>query len=227
MVRRPPIPSPMQHWSPGGSPALAIYLGCGEKSAPGDLVLPAARTNMWFVTDDREPPPPGEQVQHRTPRRRDHESHRQHFFGDSGITHFTIVYEDFLEDYSETVEKVLDWLGVERGPGFGVEPPGIVKPRRSLGGSRGLNATACSRHRPAAPCNDKNPAGVTPAGPCQFWTEIRWDEMPSRAGADDGAALRAVRLRPLLRRRCHRWHRAALACPSTAGSCRTTCPSWA
>jgi trehalose 2-sulfotransferase len=46
----------------------------------------------------------------------------QEFFSEACIVPLTVVYEDFIQTYTETVHRVLDYLGLENG-GVSVEPP--------------------------------------------------------------------------------------------------------
>ena len=37
----------------------------------------------------------------------------QEFFSEGGIVPLTLVYEDFIQEYEETVKSVLDYLGLD------------------------------------------------------------------------------------------------------------------
>lgn len=46
----------------------------------------------------------------------------QEFFSEAGIVPLTIVYEDFVQEYEETIKKVLTWLGLD-GASAKITPP--------------------------------------------------------------------------------------------------------
>jgi LPS sulfotransferase NodH len=50
------------------------------------------------------------------------EAGTQEFFSEAGITPLTIVYEDFIQEYEQTVLNVLDFLGLD-STGVDIRPP--------------------------------------------------------------------------------------------------------
>jgi trehalose 2-sulfotransferase len=98
----------------------------------------AAKSQVWFVTEESLPPSAaeeeaeGDEPDFQTIRWLEdalveHEACWRHFFDRYDIQPLEIIYEDFVDNYDETVLAVLDWLGVPRPAHFEVEPPGLVK----------------------------------------------------------------------------------------------------
>jgi trehalose 2-sulfotransferase len=97
----------------------------------------AGRSQVWFLTDDGEPPPEPEHGDDEPPDFQsirwledtliEHEDCWRDFFGQYQIEPMTIVYEDFVDNYDETVLSILDWLGIPVQTRFAIEPPGLIK----------------------------------------------------------------------------------------------------
>jgi LPS sulfotransferase NodH len=94
----------------------------------------AALSNVWFLAADESPPSTSVEtvpdlgairwLEHLL---RTDEVEWDHWFEAAGVEPLTIWYEEFCGDYAGTIRHLLDWLGVERGNGFEIMSPGIVK----------------------------------------------------------------------------------------------------
>jgi trehalose 2-sulfotransferase len=101
----------------------------------------AERSNVWFVEKEGQEsghldvaegfPPLGDQdlARIRWLERLlvSHERDWLSYFGARGIRPLTVIYEHFVSDYEGTVDRILDWLGIDRPPTFELPPPGLAR----------------------------------------------------------------------------------------------------
>jgi trehalose 2-sulfotransferase len=57
----------------------------------------------------------------------DHETRIDEFFGQAGVCPFTVVYEEFVDAYEETVRAVLQHLAIEVPKDFVIAPPPMAR----------------------------------------------------------------------------------------------------
>ena len=93
----------------------------------------ALQTTVWMSyrrRETRKPQPAAYDFQHI--RRQLHrlvlqEAQWQEYFNAAGVTPLTIVYEDFAQDYNQTIRRVLDFLDLKLPEDFWLQKPYLVK----------------------------------------------------------------------------------------------------